>query len=67
MHGHSLNHSRSHPYNAGTEHVGFPPTRQTLLALSAKGRVFAQVTQNLGLGVIVMICAFPVAVSNYIT
>ena len=20
----------SHPYNAGTEHLGFPPTRQTL-------------------------------------
>ena len=25
-------------YNAGTEHVGFSPTRQTLLALSAKRR-----------------------------
>ena len=28
----------SHPYNAGTEHVGFSPTRQTLLAPSAKRR-----------------------------
>ena len=27
-----------HPYNAGTEHVGFSPTRQTLLAPSAKRR-----------------------------
>ena len=27
-----------HPYNAGTEHVGFPPTRQALLAPSAKRR-----------------------------
>ena len=26
----------SHPYNAGTEHVGFSPTSQTLLAPSAK-------------------------------
>ena len=24
------------PYNAGTEHVGFSPTRQTLLAPNAK-------------------------------
>ena len=31
-------HRRSHPYNAGTEHVGFSPTRQTLLAPSAKRR-----------------------------
>ena len=28
----------SHPYNAGTEHVGFPPTRQRLLAPSANRR-----------------------------
>ena len=28
----------SHPYNAGTEYVGFSPTRQTLLARSAKHR-----------------------------
>ena len=26
----------SHPYYAGTEHVGFSPTRQTLFAPSAK-------------------------------
>ena len=32
----------SHPYNAGTEHVGFSLTRQTLLEPSAKRReVFA--------------------------
>ena len=29
---------RSHPYNAGTEDVGFSPTRQILLAPSAKRR-----------------------------
>ena len=28
----------SHPYNAGTEHVGFSPTRQILRAPSAKRR-----------------------------
>ena len=28
----------SHPYNGGTEHVGFSPTRQALLAPSAKRR-----------------------------
>ena len=28
----------SHPYNVGTEHVGLSPTRQTLLAPSAKRR-----------------------------
>ena len=28
----------SHHYNAGTEHVGFSPTRQTSLAPSAKHR-----------------------------
>ena len=28
----------SHPYNAGMEYVGVSPTRQTLLALSAKRR-----------------------------
>ena len=26
----------SHPYNAGTEHIGFSPTRQTLLACGTK-------------------------------
>ena len=31
MHGRNL-----HPYNSGTEHAGFSPTRQTLLAPSAK-------------------------------
>ena len=31
-------HKPSHPYNAGAEHVGFSPTRQTLLAPSAKRR-----------------------------
>ena len=36
---------RSHPYNAGTEHVGVSPTRQTfdLLAPSAKRREVAEV------------------------
>ena len=28
----------SHPYNAGTEHVGYSSTRQTLLTPSAKRR-----------------------------
>ena len=32
-------HRPSHPYYAGTEHVGFSPTKQTLLAPSAKRRV----------------------------
>ena len=27
-----------HPYNAGTNHVGFSPTRHTLLAPSARRR-----------------------------
>ena len=31
-------HRPSHPYNAGTEHVEFSPTRQTLLARSAVRR-----------------------------
>ena len=35
---HSYDHGPSHPYNAGTEHVGFSPTRQTLLVPSAKRR-----------------------------
>ena len=34
----SYDHRPSHPYNAGTKHVGFPSTRQTLLAPSAKRR-----------------------------
>ena len=32
-------HRPSQPHNAGTEHVGFSPTRQTLLAPSAKRNV----------------------------
>ena len=31
-------HRPLHPYYAGTEHGGFSPTRQTLLAPSAKRR-----------------------------
>ena len=31
-------HRPSHPYNAGTKHLGFLPTRRTLLAPSAKPR-----------------------------
>ena len=31
-------HRPSHPYNAGMEHVGFTPTRQTSLAPSATRR-----------------------------
>ena len=39
MHGRSLSdHGPSHPYNTGTELVVFSPTRQTLLAPSAKRR-----------------------------
>ena len=34
----SYDHRPAHPYYAGTEHVGFAPTRQTLLAPSAKRR-----------------------------
>ena len=35
----SYDHRPSHPYYAGTEHVGFSPIRQTLLvAPSAKRR-----------------------------
>ena len=34
----SYGYRSSHPYNVGTEHVGFSPTRQTLLAPSAKHR-----------------------------
>ena len=37
MHG-SSDHRPSHPYNAGTEHVGCSPTRQTLHAPSKKRR-----------------------------
>ena len=32
----SYDHGPSHPYNAGTEHVGFSLTRPTSLARSAK-------------------------------
>ena len=39
MDGRSLpDHRPSHRYNAGTEHVGFSPTRQALLSPSAKRR-----------------------------
>ena len=34
----SYDHRPSHPYNTGTEHVGFSPTRQSLLAPSARQR-----------------------------
>ena len=34
----SYGHRLSHPYYAGTEHVGCSPTRQALLAPSVKGR-----------------------------
>ena len=34
----SYDHRPSHLYNTGMEHVGFSPTRQTLLAPSAKRR-----------------------------
>ena len=34
----SYGHRPSHPYNAGTKHFGFSPTRQTLLAPSVKRR-----------------------------
>ena len=34
----SYDYTPSHPYNAGTEHVGFSPIKQTLLAPSAKCR-----------------------------
>ncbi|CAN0487828.1 unnamed protein product [Laminaria digitata] len=38
----------SHPYNAGTEHVVFSPTRQTLLAPSANRReVFGESHEGL--------------------
>ena len=40
MHGRSRKpiHRPSHPYNVGTEQVGFSPTRQALHAPSAKRR-----------------------------
>ena len=34
----SYNHRSSHLHNAGTEYVGFSPTRQTVLTPSAKRR-----------------------------
>ena len=41
VHGRSLSdHRPSHPYNAGTEHVGFPPTTQALRALKGGGGSF---------------------------
>ena len=45
VHGRSriCDHRPLHPYYAGTEHVGFSPTRQTLLVPSAKrGEVFGE-------------------------
>ena len=41
-------HRPSHPYNAGTEHVGFSPTRQTLLAPSAKRSVRCRASRMKG-------------------
>ena len=39
MHGRtSYDHRPSHPYNVGTEHVGFSPTTHPLLAPNAKRR-----------------------------
>ena len=38
IHGRSRMTRPSHPYNAETKHVGFSPTRKTLLAPSAKRR-----------------------------
>ena len=48
----SYDHKSSHPYHAGTEHVEFSPTRQALLAPSAKrpwgvGRVVWRVSCTL--------------------
>ena len=40
----------SHPYNAGTEHVGFSPTRQALRAPSAKRREVFVESQRGGRG-----------------
>ena len=43
MHGRSRMTIRpSHPCNAGTEHVGFSPTRQALLAPSAKTKTWKE-------------------------
>ena len=40
-------HRPSHPYDAGTEHVGFSPTRRTFLAPSAKRReVFGELHEG---------------------
>ena len=36
----------SYPYNAGAEHVGFSPTRQTLPAPSSKGNGRCRASQN---------------------
>ena len=36
--GRSCDHRPSHPYNTGTEHVGFSPTRKALLARGGRGR-----------------------------
>ena len=40
-----------HPYNAGTEHAGVSPTRQTLLSPSAKRReVFGEAHEGCDIG-----------------
>ena len=44
----SYDHGPSHPCNAGTEHIGFSPTRQTLLAPSAKQNVRRSVSRMKG-------------------
>ena len=55
MHGRSrrCGHRPSHRYNAGTEHVGFSPTRQTLIACTkreAKGEAFGESHEGRGRG-----------------
>ena len=39
-----------HPYNAGKEHVGFPPTRKALLGVGGRTRIMhvAVVPRTLG-------------------
>ena len=48
--GGAYHHRPSHLYNAGTEHVGFSTTRQTLLAPSAKHRDVAGESHEAGGG-----------------
>ena len=38
IHGRGRMTRPSHPHNTGTENIGFPPTRQTLLAPSTERR-----------------------------